>query len=65
MVLPNLCCLTSSVIKSVIIVVTKKRVLNVVFGYFYNFKDSAITWWGTSSSCWTSYYDFIYSWSKL
>jgi len=53
------------VIKSVIIVVTKKRVLNVVFGYFYNFKDSAITWWGTSSSCWTSYYDFIYSWSKL
>jgi hypothetical protein len=43
MALPTLWCLTSSVIKSVIIVVTKKHVLNVIFGYVYNFKDSIIT----------------------
>jgi len=47
MALPTLWCLTSSVIKSLIIVVTEKRVLNVTFGYFYNFKDSLITRWGT------------------
>ena len=44
MALPTVWCLTSSVIKSVIIVVTKKRVLNVIFGYVYYFKDSVITW---------------------